>query len=603
MRLLVFSLFIAAAAAQSINSGANPAQSANPTQPGDPPKKARLEGSVVSLTSEAIPRATLRLQGTPSQAGQLATGMTATADDAGKFVFQEVPPGANYQLTVQRPGYIPARYGARSTNAPGAPLSLGEGQILKGLTITMTPQGVISGKVTDRNNDPIQGALVLAMRSGYQRGVRMLVPGSTSQTNDQGEFRIPNLAPGRYYLAVADRRGGDTAANGAAPAEGNVTTFYPNATDAQGAVPLNVTPGSELRGIDVKMRGGRLFSVRGKAVNLNTGAPAGGLIINAIAKQQDTAQPLGILAQLTGGNAQSATDGTFEMRNLTSGSWNLHAVGGVSVNGAATPKLSGQVNVQVGDTDVTGVLLQLGTGVTVTGSVRLEDGDIKTVFPTLSQSGANVGQVIVADAGGLILLGGRPAVSLSEIVLSGGAPPPGQLNEDGTFKIEGINFGKFALNMNQLPQGYYVKSVRFGGTDVTHAALDFTSGAGGSLDILLSNKSSDISGSVRSEKNDSVTGLMIALWTKDPELGSATNGVKTAYTDQNGSFQFKSLAPGEYYVAAWEDADAQQVQNRDLLAMFSDNDAKIKLGEGSKQSTEAKLITSEKLAAAVAKLP
>jgi hypothetical protein len=37
--------------------------------------------------------------------------------------------------------------------------------------------------------------------------------------------------------------------------------------------------------------------------------------------------------------------------------------------------------------------------------------------------------------------------------------------------------------------------------------------------------------------------------------------------------------------------------------MFSNDGAKIKLAEGAKESAEAKLITSEKLAAAVAKLP
>ncbi len=172
MRLFVFCLAIAAASAQSINSPANPAQPANRAQPGDSPKKARLEGSVVSLTGEAIPRATVRLQGGTIQPGQPATGLTATADDAGKFVFADISPGTNYQLSVQRPGYIPARYGARSANAPGAPLSLDDGQVLKGLTITMTPQGVVTGKVTDRDNDPIQGAQVILLRSGYQRGVR-----------------------------------------------------------------------------------------------------------------------------------------------------------------------------------------------------------------------------------------------------------------------------------------------------------------------------------------------------------------------------------------------------------------------------------------------
>src|SRR5207249_12103194 len=60
-----------------------------------------------------------------------------------------------------------------------------------------------------------------------------------------------------------------------------------------------------------------------------------------------------------------------------------------------------------------------------------------------------------------------------------------------------------------------VKSARFGGADVTHSALDFTSGAGGALDILLSDKSAEASGSVRSEKDESMSGIMVALRTEE----------------------------------------------------------------------------------------
>ncbi len=328
------------------------------------------------------------------------------------------------------------------------------------------------------------------------------------------------------------------------------------------------------------------------------------LILRAALHQQYATQPLSILNQLTIGNTQAAQDGTFEVRNVTPGTWNVSAAGGgVSVNGAAPPRLSGNINVDVGDTDVSGVLLQLSPGVSISGRVRLEDGDLKTVFPSLGKSGPTATPITLGDTGGVMLLiGGQPAVGLNEIVLSGGSPRPGQINPVGSFKIEGINLAKFGLNMVQLPQGYYVKSARFGGSDVTHAVIDLTSGAGGSLDIVLSDKAGDLGGSIHNEKSSSMAGFIVALWTKDPDPGS-TNGLRTTYADQNGSFQFRSLPPGEYYLAAWEDAEAAQLQNRDLLAMFADEDTKIKLSEGAKQSAEAKLITAEKLAAAVAKLP
>ncbi len=196
-------------------------------------------------------------------------------------------------------------------------------------------------------------------------------------------------------------------AAGPKPRESNATTFYPNAANAQSAAPLNVSPGSELRGVDIKMLTGRMFTIRGKVVNSSTSAAAG-LILRAALHQQDATQPLSILNQLTIGSTQTAQDGTFEVRNVTPGTWNVSAAGGgVSVNGAAPARLSGNINVDVGDADVSGVLLQLGPGVSISGRVSLEDGDLKAVFPSLGKSGPTATPITLGDTGGVgFLMGG-----------------------------------------------------------------------------------------------------------------------------------------------------------------------------------------------------
>jgi hypothetical protein len=598
MRLYIFSLLIAAAAAQSVNPTPSPAE---------PPKKARLEGAVVSLTGEAIPRAALRLSGGALPASQMLTGISVTADEVGKFVIEDVTPGANYRLSAQRPGYVSAQYGARSASGPGTPLTLADGQVLKGLTITMTPQGTISGKITDRDNDPIQGGLVSAVRVGYQGGVRALLPGGTGKTDDKGEYRIANVVPGRYYLAVVDRQtkqGLDNFLNGVVDGsktvEVNAITYYPNVAGFLNAAPVNVIPGEDLRGMDIRMRASRTFAIRGKAVNSSTGAPASGLLLRAAPKQPD-GQPLDILSSLAILTTHAAQDGTFEMSNAMVGDWTISAIGSLPALGTTTPyNLYGTASVSVRDADLTGVVLQVDPGASVSGSLRFEGGDFKTVFAPPPPDAVSLA-LAGTGAAGAALLAGRPLVALTDIG-SGGGLQSAQVNEDGTFKFGSANRGRYALSVVRVPPKYYVKSVHLGSSDVTHSVLDL-SGEGGSIDILLGDNPGELNGSLRNDKNESMAGVLVVLWSKEPEVASSTNGVNTAYTDQNGTFQFKSLAPGEYYVAAWEDADAQQVQNRDLLAMFSDDDAKIKLAEGAKQSMEAKLITAEKLAAAVAKLP
>jgi hypothetical protein len=151
------------------------------------------------------------------QNGQALPGASygATAGDDGKFVIEEIEPGASYQLSAQRPGFVPARYGARGNNAGGAPIPLEPGQLLRGLTIQMTPQGVLSGRVADAASDPVQNVAVTILRRGYQRGVRQMVtvnPEGGMQNNgvgmftadQRGGFRFAGLRPGVYYLAAWD---------------------------------------------------------------------------------------------------------------------------------------------------------------------------------------------------------------------------------------------------------------------------------------------------------------------------------------------------------------------------------------------------------------
>ena len=568
----------------------------------EPPKKARIAGSVVSLTGEPVPRATIRLQGGQPLQGTVAPQVSSvTADDAGKFV-ENIEPGRNYQLGAQRPGYVAARYGARSANAPGSPLTLDGGADLNGVVITMTPQGVISGRITDQTGDSVQGAMVAVLRRGYQRGVRQLVNQTTTTTNDQGEFRVASLPPGRYYVAAADRRTVENERGG-----GSITTYYPNATDAQAAAPLDVGPGAELRGIDIRFRTGRTYSIRGK-IDL-AGAPAGPVTVTIL--QKDASGTSSAVSQLSiPGVAPRAPDYAFELHNLVARTYVLQARRG-------SARLGESLEVVVVDADVNGVLVKMGTGTTVSGKVTLEGGDIAALLPSGAQQPAPtavaVDRIVVSLAGGdgvpitLTTAGARPTIRLTTatgIATGAGAAP---MTENGTFVLEGIAPGKYQLTMAPLPQGTYIKSARSGGQDVLRNGLDMSVG-GGDLSITISNKAADLSGTVRTEglsddKPASLAGLMVTLWSKEPEPGSSTNGVRTIYTDQNGGFRFPMLPPGEYLAAAWEEVDAQLVQSHEFLAQFASEAAKVTLAEGSQAVVEVKLIPVEKIKAAEAKLP
>ena len=195
---------------------------------------------------------------------------------------------------------------------------------------------------------------------------------------------------------------------------------------------------------------------------------------------------------------------------------------------------------------------------------------------------------------------GRMSLGLSQIERGpGGGVSNGQVKEDGTFRFSGVGLSKYALNVIS-PGGAYLKSARFGGQDVLHAPIDTTSGTGGTLDLVFSSKVANITGSVHNEKGEASAGVMVTLWPKIPDPSPL--GVRPALTDQNGGFKFQGLAPGDYYVAAWEDVDQGLLQSADFLSRFTGDAGAIKLAEGGQESADLKPVPAEKIAIEIAKL-
>jgi hypothetical protein len=259
---------------------------------------------------------------------------------------------------------------------------------------------------------------------------------------------------------------------------------------------------------------------------------------------------------------------------------------------------TGRLEVNVSDSDVNGVVLQLTGGAEITGSIRMEDGDLKDWLEPQQQSQN-------APAGLPPLLGpGTRSIRLSSTEGISVSAPAAQFNTDGTFQINGVAPSKYFIQVKGLPQGSYVKSIRFGGQDVTRAPLDLTAGGGGSLEIVLSPKAADVTGVVMNDKGDPMQGVPVTLWPKIPDRGNQTNGIKSANTDQNGSFKISGLAPGDYYAAAWDDVpEAGLAQNPDFLAQFASDDTAVKLAESAQQNASVKLIPREKIVAAAGKIP
>jgi len=548
----------------------------------DTGQNSRVEGTVLGLNGDPVRKATVRLQGTFSQAVQLPITYSETTDNGGKFVFDDVAPG-RYTLSADKPGFVAARYGARSSTSPGTQLTLTVGTEMKDLAIKMTPQGVIAGKVIDQDGDPVASAQLQAMRFTYVRGRKQLQPAGGATTNDLGEYRLINLAPGRYYISATDRpptqfSPQERPGRAGAVQEGNVATFYPNRADPAGAVAVEVAAGSEMRGIDIRLLQVKVYTVRGKVPDASGVLTS--TVVSLTRKEDDGSLPPFLIG---GGASQLRPDGTFEFRNIVPGTYvlELMRVIAVNTNPPTNTNLTGRVEVTVGEANIDDVVLPLSSGPAITGTVTLEDGDITAVLKPSQNT-------LVFN------------LMATESVLGGFANA--EVKDDGTFRFNNVGATKYALNMVILPRGTYLKSARFGGQDVTKALIDVTSGTGGTLDLVLSSKAATITGSVQNEKGEALAGMTVTLWPKIPDA-SPTGGAQLGFTDENGAFKYRGLAPGDYYVATWEELDPGLAQSAEFLSHFTSEASAITLAEGGQESCDLKPVPGDKIAVEIAKLP
>jgi len=178
-----------------------------------------------------------------------------------------------------------------------------------------------------------------------------------------------------------------------------------------------------------------------------------------------------------------------------------------------------------------------------------------------------------------------------------------QPKEDGTFELLGVVPVKYLVYAYNLPDGVYVKSVRVGGQDASRTTLDLTSGVSGTLDILLSPHGAEVMGTVRNSDGEAQPGIQVTLWPKEMQPNSALGGISISATDQNGDFHVTGLAPGDYFVAAWEELEPGLSDDIDFLRRFTAQAVALTLEEGAHQAAQPKLISREAAAVEAAKLP
>jgi len=342
-----------------------------------------------------------------------------------------------------------------------------------------------------------------------------------------------------------------------------VITYYPDAVEPSAASPLEVAPGAELRGVDIRLRKARVFHFDGKVVNA-AGAPVSTATLTL--RNPDVSDPAG------GANRISSVDGSFAINGLLPGAYTLQAQSG------PTRELQGHLAFTITDRDIDDAVVTLAPALDIPLSIRIDDAD-----PQQSQK--------LRSALGRFTLTATDGTNDNAMA---------QTKADG-WLFRTIGFGTYRMGLG-VPDGTYVKSIRFAKQDITSGLLDATSG-GGALEMVLSPHAAEVTGIVQDANGWPLAGTTVTLWMPGlPPFGTLDQARSTG-TDVTGHFRFGSVRPGEYRISAWEKIEQGMGNLSDFHVRFDNKATAVKLIEDSHETVQPVMISGEEVEAAAAKLP
>ena len=467
-----------------------------------------------SDTGEPIPKAQVQLSLADPETSKSAgpERIVRTGPD-GTFVFPDLPAGT-YGVTVWRNGFSEfSPHGDRDRQ--GRYITLKPGQKLENLDLRLNPTGVIAGKVSDEDQEPIQGLEVFALRINFQPGGRKQVSASgRTVTDDLGSFRLSNLAPGSYYVSAGGLIHQSMREVGLkqGPAGGlhYRNTLYPGTPSLDEAQVLRVGPDLALNDIRLTVPTERTYAITGKVLT-SVGRPA----LKDAEVSCERADAAGYTFEAAVSTVQLAEDLSFKFSSLYAGEYTL------SVKKVIHDRLTalGFASVRIVDSNVRADV-EVGRAAEVHGRVQGSQG--------FSVTGKKITLEIFGS--GFYLL----HQSLG-------------LDASGRFAISNLPPGEYTFAIYNRPseQSIYIKKAVCGGRDYAGRVFSLAVGTTLDCDVVLGNDTGVLRGEVRSGGTPS-PGVAVVLIPELPDLRRVPRYTLTTKTDAAGQYNLAGVIPGDY---------------------------------------------------------
>jgi hypothetical protein len=474
------------------------------------------------------------------------TARTLLTDAEGRYEARNLAPGA-YSVRAS-PNTNQGQFLHSNDTRKEVPLA--HGQTLEWHDLVLVRAGAIVGRVVDEFGDPVSGVHIWGQRAEDPPG-RNSMP---SQSSDElGRYRIFRLAPGDYVILA--RPSPVPLDVNAAPTVGFLETYYPSARSRGDTVRITVGAGQDTTVGDLRLISGRLMRVRG-VVTRSSLAPRDAPVMVSLSRD--------------GGGVSRGVDadGTFTFERQTPGPYRLVARRLSTTRESVVEYAS--VPLVLADHDVQGIVLAMKPTVTLSGRVVFDGSP----SPALSGALQVRAERLQRDWGSQLILTPAPVV------------------EDLTFTLRDLA-GELLLRPNGGIGGTWsLKAVLLGDQDITDVPREFNAEDSGRIQVVLTNRWSELAGSVTDDQGKPGIGRTVVLFSDDRSAWFAESSrMRATSVMRDGSFRMQGLRSGRYHLAVLPDGarwDFQQI-DKALLEKLAVDQTLITIGEDERRQVELKL--------------